>query len=370
MRLSRSSMAAGLRPGLERPPLSREDRGRLLRASLLLSVLYCGAIIVITTVIRGVLGGESYGLTLFRVGLFILAEALLLLVSYVLLLNRGRRLRRMAGISVLLSVAAASAYGLVDQAINMHETRQGAFDARDFGYNVLYGAALIFGWCSLFVAFLFSFDLIERERRIHAWREEALEAQMRALRYQVNPHFLFNTMNSAVGLMEEGAVERAQIMLLSLSNYLRTTLMLDPLSDLSLSDELALQRQYLDIERERFSDRMQLHIDVPQPLGHALVPALILQPLLENAVKHGVCTVPGAAEIALTARSAGDRLVLTVENDFRPESGTRARGAGIGLVNVRQRLEAHYPGQAELAIEPGLASRRFRVTVNLPLRGV
>lgn len=347
--------------------LSRERR-RILRACIWLAAGYCVAIISLTTVMRGFLGGERYELTAARMTLFALAPVLIMAVSLALLLSRSRSLRSMAAQSVALSLGAACIFGLMDQSLNMYESRQAAFDLRDFSYNMLYGSALVFGWCCLLVAYLFSADLMERERRMHAWREEAMNAQMRALRYQINPHFLFNTMNALAGLMEERAVDQARTMLLSLSSYLRATLTLDPSADIPLGEEVAMQQRYLEIEQERFSDRMRVSIDVPASLGKTLVPALVLQPLVENAVKHGVCSMPGLVEIAVSARVAEDRLLLVVENDFCPSTGRASHGTGIGLRNVRERIALQFPQKAALTTETVDEGRRFRVTVCLPLR--
>ncbi len=344
------------------------ERRTIVRACIWLAAGYCVAIILLTTVMRGVLGGERYELTAARIMLFAFAPVLIILVSLALLWSRSRNLRTMAVQSIALSLGAASIFGLMDQSLNVYELQQAAFDVRDFSYNMLYGSALVFGWCCLFVAYLFSADLMERERRMHAWREEAMHAQMRALRYQINPHFLFNTMNSVAGLMEEQAVDQARTMLLSLSSYLRATLTLDPSADIPLEEEVAMQQRYLDIERERFSDRMQVVIDVPPSLGKALVPALVLQPLVENAVKHGVCSMPGRAEISVSASVVQDQLLLVVENDFRPSSDRISQGTGIGLRNVRERIGLHFPAKAALTTQIVHEGRRFRVTVCLPLR--
>ncbi|MBN9548819.1 MAG: histidine kinase, partial [Alphaproteobacteria bacterium] len=173
------------------------------------------------------------------------------------------------------------------------------------------GAALFFGWSCLFMSLIFSFELHDRGRRLAAAREEALSAQMRALRYQVNPHFLFNTLNSVAGLIEEGSATRTERMVLSLSTFLRTTLSLDPMHDVPLADELSLQEEYLEIEQERFSDRMAFSINAPDNVLGALVPSLILQPLIENAIKHGVGSTSGQVEIAVHARREANRLHLT-----------------------------------------------------------
>ncbi|WP_026603692.1 sensor histidine kinase [Methylomonas sp. 11b] len=231
--------------------------------------------------------------------------------------------------------------------------------------------AMFFGWSSVFLTLLYSFDVRDRERQLAAVREEALSAQMKALRYQINPHFLFNTLNSIAGLIEEGAATRAERMVLSLSTFMRTTLSLDPMHDVSLVDEIALQEEYLEIERERFSDRMTFNVDVPENARDALVPSLILQPLIENAIKHGVGATSGPVEIVLSASRIADRLHIVVENDMpREDAQTNCRpGIGVGLRNVEERLRARFQEQAHLSagcVVPG----RYRVAMDLPWRHV
>lgn len=242
-----------------------------------------------------------------------------------------------------------------------------AFDPENFAYTVVFGAAVFFGWSCLFVAMLYSFEVVDRERRLAAAREEALTAQMRALRYQVNPHFLFNTLNSIGGLIEEGSAGRAERMVQSLSTFLRTTLTLDPLLDVPLGQELALQKAYLEIERERFSDRMVVDIDVPEDVCAVLVPSLILQPLVENAVKHGVGATSGPVQIQLRARRVMDHLHVTIENDMPATPTTPPVGAGIGLRNVAERLYARFRDEGHFA-SGRCAPSRFQASLILPLR--
>lgn len=269
-----------------------------------------------------------------------------------------------------LSLAAAPLWplaGVLAQTIHP-VPNLAAPDRNSFVTEAALGAALFFGWSCLFISLLFSFDLHDRGQRLAAARQEALSAQMRALRYQVNPHFLFNTLNSIAGLIEEGAADRAERMVLGLSGFLRSTLSLDPMQDVPLSAELALQQDYLCIERERFSDRMQVSIDLPPALQQALVPSLILQPLIENAVKHGVSPTIGRVEITLRARSQEGRLLITIENDMPLASGASAPpGMGLGLRNIAERLAARFGSAAELTAGPA-APGRFRASLGLPLR--
>ena len=185
----------------------------------------------------------------------------------------------------------------------------------------------------------------------------------------MNPHFLFNTLNSIAGLIEEGAATRAERMVLSLSTFMRTTLSLDPMHDVPLADEIALQEEYLEIERERFYDRMTFSIEVSEGVRSAMVPSLILQPLIENAIKHGVSATAGRVEILLTARRQDDRLLITVENDMPQESplNHRPQGMGVGLHNVAERLRVRFQEDGHLSAGPA-APGRYRVTIDLPWR--
>lgn len=273
--------------------------------------------------------------------------------------------------SFLISLAAApvwAACGYAAQAV--YPLPQLAnYNWSNFINDTALGAALFFGWSCLFISLIFSFELHDRGRRLAAAREEALSAQMCALRYQVNPHFLFNTLNSIAGLIEEGAATRAERMVLSLSTFMRTTLSLDPMSDVPLVDEIALQVEYLEIERERFSDRMTFSIDIPEDVGSALVPSLILQPLIENALKHGVGATTGQVEITLKAYREADRLHITVENDMPQCDTVRSQrpGVGVGLHNVAERLRVRFQGDGRFSSGP-VAPGRYRATIDLPWR--
>ena len=273
--------------------------------------------------------------------------------------------------SFLLSLVAApilAAIGYAAQAV-YPLPQLAAPDWNSFINDTAFGAALFFGWSCLFISLVFGFELSDRARRLAAVREEALTAQMRALRYQVNPHFLFNTLNSVAGLIEEGSATRAERMVLSLSTFLRTTLSLDPMHDVPLADELSLQEEYLEIERERFSDRMVFHINVSDNVLGALVPSLILQPLIENAIKHGVGSTGGRVEIALHAHRDANRLHLTVENDMPlPDARCpRPPGIGVGLKNVAERLRARFDEDGRLSSGP-IAPGRYRASIDLPWR--
>lgn len=271
-------------------------------------------------------------------------------------------------VSFLTSLVAAPVWAGVGYAAQViHPLPQmAAQNWNSFVNDTALGAALFFGWSCLCISLLFSFELHDRALRLAAVREEALSAQMRALRYQVNPHFLFNTINSIAGLIEEGATLRAERMALSLSTFLRTTLALDPMHDVSLADELRLQEEYLGIEQERFSDRMRYAIDAPDEVRQALVPNLILQPLIENALKHGVGRSSAPTAIHITAWREHNSLWIMIDNNVCASSQTATvQGFGIGLKNVSDRIQTRFGDQG--CFDAGITENGlFKATIRLP----
>jgi hypothetical protein len=197
----------------------------------------------------------------------------------------------------------------------------------------------------------------------------ATEAELRALRAQVNPHFLFNALNT-LGYLMRTAPERAFRTLLDLTRLLRAVLKRSGGDFATLGQELELVRAYLAIEGERFEDRLRIVIDVPEPLQASLVPPLVLQPLVENAIKHGITLRAEGGEVAIVARrhESDDTLILQVvdtgmgASDSRMEAGRRQ---GLGLASIERRLAAYYGPRAsfEIASQPGLGTR---ATLRIP----
>ena len=218
---------------------------------------------------------------------------------------------------------------------------------------------LLATWCAFFIAMTEQRRTRIAETRAATAETAAHAAQVRALRYQVNPHFLFNTLNSLSSLVMSGRADRAEDMLMALSTFFRTSLSIDPSADVSLSEEIALQRLYLDIEKVRFPDRLHVTIDIPDDLAEARVPALILQPIVENAIKYGVSTTTSRVEVTIAAhRLDGGRMQLDIAN--RVANGTAGlertspthEGTGLGLTNVCQRLAAHFGNRADCRFGP------------------
>lgn len=182
-------------------------------------------------------------------------------------------------------------------------------------------------------------------------RTEMVQAQLLALRSQLNPHFLFNALNSVISLMDRD-IPAAQRMVARIGELLRLSLGADE-SEVPLARELMLVRQYLEIERIRFGDRLTFVVDVPESLLDVPVPNLALQPLVENAIVHGVGPRPGPGRVTVQAERRGETLVLRVVDDgVGPHAAGDRAGHGIGVSNTRARLSAMYGDAAVFSLRP------------------
>lgn len=239
-----------------------------------------------------------------------------------------------------------------------------------FTLRVLLPSAILWAapfavWAVGNLALLHDAEARRRERRLAQAQLAAYEAQMRALRYQINPHFLHNTLNSIATLILDRRNDDAERMVLGLSDFFRTSLLQDPLRDNTLADEIELQRLYLDIERVRFSDQLEVEFDLPDELASALTPALILQPLVENVLKHSLRGPGRLVRLRIAARRAGDDLILDVIDDGRGAAAHGGRG-GLGLQNVERRLLTRFPRRGR--VETVADDDGFRVRLTLPLQ--
>jgi two-component system LytT family sensor kinase len=198
-------------------------------------------------------------------------------------------------------------------------------------------------WAAFYVAMSYAKQLRVADRQSAMLAREAQEAQLRALRYQINPHFLFNTLNSLSSLILSNRTDTAERMLMNLSTFFRATLSADPTADVSLEEEIKLQRLYLDIEQIRFPDRLSVEVDVPEALLGARVPILILQPIVENAVKYGVAKSRKPVTVRISAYEEAGRLHIKVKDDGEALAADEDNGStGVGLRNVCDRLETRY----------------------------
>ncbi|NCP14296.1 MAG: sensor histidine kinase [Sphingomonadales bacterium] len=224
---------------------------------------------------------------------------------------------------------------------------------------------LLLAWASTYFALLAGVQARAAQAREEQFRSAAKAAELLSLRYQVNPHFLFNTLNSLSALVMTGRADRAEMMIQTISRFYRHSLANEPTSDVALKDEFDLQKLYLDIEAVRFPTRLVCVFDLPEELEEARVPGMILQPLVENSVKYAVSPVSRKITIIIAAREEFDRLVITVSDDGPGVPHGAAHGFGIGLANVRDRLEARFGpdiGFSSAAVPGG-----YRSEIRIPL---
>ena len=217
-------------------------------------------------------------------------------------------------------------------------------------------------WCGVYFALSFGDALRVTEAM-------ALDAENRMLRYQLDPHFLFNIHSALATLIHDKRNDEAERVMLSLAGFLRRSLVKGPQDRVPLTEELGAMREYMDVEAARFGERLRFVEDIDPGVGAARAPSFILQPLLENAIKHGLGESAQAITIELGAARAGTDLKLWVQDDGDGARAPRRQpreSLGVGLENVRRRLEAAYGAAACISTEQ-CAPHGFRVTLTLPL---
>jgi two-component system LytT family sensor kinase len=215
-------------------------------------------------------------------------------------------------------------------------------------------------------------EMAERQNREALLEQQVTEAELRALRAQINPHFLFNSLNTIANLIVTDP-PRAETMTLRLAKVFRHVLAHSSRPMAAISDEMEFLRTYLEIEEARFGSRLQVNFQVSPEVAHDPVPSLILQPLVENALKHGLGPKTGPGRLWISARPQGDRICLAVEDDgvglsdaiLRKTNGNSVTSQGVGLRNITQRLATLYQGQANVTLEPR-TPEGSRVTLLFP----
>lgn len=225
---------------------------------------------------------------------------------------------------------------------------------------------LLLAWAALYFAMVTAEQARAAERREGEYKRAAKAAELRSLRYQVNPHFLFNTLNSLSSLVMTGRGQAAEKMIQALSSFYRRSLADDPTGDVGLDQEVALQRAYLEIESARFPDRLVTRFEIPQELDSASVPGMILQPLVENAVKYAVAPTRKPVTVTIAAWEEAGCLAVAVTDSGPGGKKDPKSGFGIGLANVRDRLEARYGAEASLTAGP-TETGGWQAVIRLPL---
>ncbi len=275
-----------------------------------------------------------------------IGAALSLALYGVIEATQGQRLKIRIPIIALSAMSAAIAHSVIDHEVFVAFSRLFGIGASlpslldAFVFNILIYVWIYGLYATVMGLVITSLAMREQERRLAAATAAAQEAQLAALRFQINPHFLFNALNAVTALIGAGRNVEAESVVIRLSEFFRASLTAAPSQLVPLEEELDLVGSYLDIEAARFGERMVVDIDLPEAVRGALVPHLLLQPLAENAVKHGVARAKHPVTISLRAVRRGEDLIIRVVDDGGGGAAPdlAANGTGIGLANVSGRL--------------------------------
>lgn len=285
--------------------------------------------------------------------------------------TRGRPLAVRLACAVAAAIAGSAVHALANYGVFRLAMPAETAGAAGFATHLL----AMLQWFStyaamsgLLLAIVYSGEVRDHERGAARLQREAHEAHVRALRYQLNPHFMFNTLNSIASLIGAKRVEQAEYMVENLSDFLRAGLAIDPAEDIPLAEEIELQSTYLAIEAVRFPNRLAVRIDVPEGLRGVLVPSLIVQPLVENAVRHAVAMSTEPVQLTIAAEDEGARVRVTVRDSGGNAGGRRApKGTGVGLANVAERLRTRYGEACDFVAGP--VPGGFAASFAIPRKG-
>lgn len=280
---------------------------------------------------------------------------------------RAASLMRVAGTHFIGAIATSSVWSMAAHGQALFLSRFGPAASAASAFERIVRPFFVFGIVLylLAVGLHYLITTFERAREVEGRALElrvlAREAELRALRAQIDPHFLFNSLNSISALCgsDPGG---ARAMAILLSDFLRKSLRIGAEESISVAEEVELARTFLEIEKIRFGARLRFDIDVPSSVAGAIVPPLILQPLLENSVRHGVEPKIEGGTVAIRTSSHANRIRIVVENETDADRLTR--GTSIGLRNVRRRLQATYGTDATL--ETTESDGRYRAVLDLP----
>ena len=309
--------------------------------------------------------------------MWIVHTALLTATGYSLTLLMGALFRRLIKMKVIwTAVLSLAAVVVAAMAFSIIETWSYATflkpDSRPAGFEylgaILLNFALLAAWAALYYGINYYILLEEQITQRERLESQASSAQLAMLRYQLNPHFLFNTLNSISTLVLLKQTERANAMLARLSSFLRYTLANESTAKVTLAQEVETLKLYLEIEKMRFEDRLRPKFRIEAAAAGARLPSLLLQPLVENAIKYAVTPQEEGADIEVAARRVGDRVIIEV-NDTGPGSEDvwvkAQQSTGVGLANIRDRLSQAYGADHRFETESNKQGG-FGVTIDIP----
>ncbi len=286
--------------------------------------------------------------------------------------RKSFRLATALGFSVVLSYILGVLCTVVSALVSLH------FESPSIPLSWTLVAAQAFeptivliAWGALYFGIKYYGTVEEQSGRLLAFEATAREAQLQALRYQLQPHFLFNTLNAISTLVVSKQPEQATEMIARLAGLLRNTLSFPETHVVTLREEFAVTEEYLSIEQVRFGPRLTVSLDMSPKAYEAQVPRFLLQPIVENAIRHGIARCPNGGEVVIRASAIADHLRIEIESDRPSQSPPRPgkRGEGVGLANTRTRLETLYGAQGSITVST-LQNNRFLVSIEFPLTTV
>ena len=286
--------------------------------------------------------------------------------AYALL--EGARFSTRILVSIGMTIAAAMVHALCNWfifAALFGVERMKMTPATDYAMSMLSWFWNYAALAGLLLAVTYNRELADRERRLAALERLAHSAQLRALRYQLNPHFMFNALNSIAALISKRDNACAERAVEGLANFFRASLAINPLEEIPFEDELELQKLYLNIEKLRFRERLNLTIEVSPEASGALVPSFMLQPLTENVVRHAVSNSDEPIDLAIRASADREWLRISVVNSGGSSSLAAKPGTSVGLKNVEERLRARFGERHRFSAAP-TEDGGFAVQIVLP----
>ncbi|PSJ42307.1 sensor histidine kinase [Sphingomonas deserti] len=273
--------------------------------------------------------------------------------------------------SIILVLIASAAFSAIETWSHATFVKPGIRpEGLQFFGSIILTVSLLVAWSALYYGINYYLLLEEQSDRLLRLENQASAAQLAMLRYQLNPHFLFNTLNSISTLVLLKQTERANAMLSRLSSFLRYTLVNEPMGSVTVAQEVETLKLYLDIEKMRFEDRLRPRFEIDDNVSKARLPSLLLQPLVENAIKYAVTPQEEGADIEVSARRLGERVVITVR-DSGPGSEDHwvkaQESTGVGLANIRDRLAQAYGPDHRFETDTN-RSGGFSVTIEIPFQ--
>ena len=284
-----------------------------------------------------------------------------------------RKLPRLAGVAltIVTLLAATLLYALLDAfSFSLAQPSMPSVTPSMVVTHLFLDFTVLAGWSALYFGINFYLIVEEQIDQMQLLEMQANSAQLAMLRYQLNPHFLFNTLNSISTLVLLKQTERANAMLSRLSSFLRYTLANEPTAHVTVAQEVETLKLYLEIEKMRFEDRLRPRFDIDPRAERARLPSLLLQPLVENAIKYAVTPQEEGAEICVSVRLAGERVHIGVSDTgpgLNEARATPSLSTGVGLANIRERLVQAF-GQEQKFETRSTSAGGFAIAIEIPFQ--